>query len=77
MSKTSAAVKNRYAAKVYDRLNIVIPRGRLEDLKRYCESTGDTINGLVNELLRDRLGMDPEQWKDHPRGNTDTPTTAK
>lgn len=63
MSKPTAAVKNRYNAKAYDRLNIVVPIGRKADCDAYAAAHGTTINGLVNELLRQKLGMNLDEWK--------------
>ena len=63
MSKTSSAVKNRYNEKVYDRLAIVLPKGRKEAVEAFAESHGLSVNGLVNLLLRDALGVSAEEWK--------------
>lgn len=63
MSKTSSAVKNRYNEQVYDRLAIVLPKGRKEAVEAFAESHGLSVNGLVNLLLRDALGVSAEEWK--------------
>lgn len=68
MGKTSAAVKNRYNAKVYDSLRIVVPKGRKAAIEDYCRKHGETVNGLVNELLRVRLGLDGDQWREKAEG---------
>ena len=52
-----------YNEKAYARLNIVIPKARKADLDDYCREHGETVNGLVNELLRVRLGLSVEDWK--------------
>lgn len=63
MAKTSAAVKNRYAAKVYDQLRIVVPKGQKAAVEAHAKSKGESVNGLVNELLRQDMGLTEEQWK--------------
>lgn len=63
MSKTSAAVKNRYAAKAYDNLRIVVPKGLKEAIEAHAKSKGESINGLVNALLRADMGLSVEEWK--------------
>lgn len=63
MGKTSAAVKNRYAAKVYDQLRIVVPKGRKSAIEAHAESRGQSVNGLVNALLRQDMGLSEEEWK--------------
>lgn len=62
-TKTSAAVKNRYAAKAYDSLRIVVPKGRKADIDAYAKRAGTTTNGLVNALLQGELHMTEEDWK--------------
>ena len=63
MAKTSAAVKNRYAAKVYDQLRIVVPKGQKQAIEAHAKSKGESINGLVNALLRADMGISEDEWK--------------
>lgn len=63
MGKTSAAVKNRYAAKAYDQLRIVVPKGRKSAIEAHAESRGQSVNGLVNMLLREDMGISEAEWK--------------
>ena len=69
MSKTSNAVKDRWNTKNYDDLRIRIPKGRKADVETYASTHGETVNGLVNKLLRQLLDMPEDQWKKPP---TDT-----
>lgn len=62
-TKTSTAVKRRYNQKAYARLQIVIPKGRKEAVEEYARQHGGSVNGLVNKLLREELGMTEEEWK--------------
>ena len=68
MSRPTAKVTNRYIAKTYDRLNLIIPMGRKADCDAYASAHGTSLNGLVNELLREKLGMTLEEWKCKPDG---------
>lgn len=63
MGKTSSTVKNRYNAKAYDQLPIRIPKGRKADVDAYAKSRGESVNGLVNNFLREALGMTEDEWK--------------
>lgn len=63
MGKTSAAVKNRYNAKAYDRLQLVVPKGRKEDIEAHARSKGESVNGLINALLRADMGLAEDEWK--------------
>ena len=62
-TKTSSAVKRRYNDKAYDRLGVTIPKGRKADVEAHAEALGGSVNGLVNDLLRDELGMTEEAWR--------------
>lgn len=62
-TKTSSAVKQRYNEKAYDRLSITIPKGRKETIETYTANEGVSVNGLVNRLLRETVGLTEEEWK--------------
>ena len=63
MSKPTAAVVNRYHKKAYDRLNILIPKGQKGAVETFAAEHGDSVNGLVNGLLREALGLSVSEWK--------------
>lgn len=49
--KTSTASKRLYNEKAYDRISLVVQKGRREELKAYAESKGMSINGYINKLI--------------------------
>jgi len=59
-TKTSAAVKNRYAAKAYDRIAIIVPKGHKATVQAAADAEGESINGYTNKALLARLGL--EEW---------------
>ena len=63
MGKTSATVKNRYNAKAYDRIQIVVPKGKKAEVEAHAKSKGESVNGLVNALLRQDMGLSEDEWK--------------
>jgi len=63
MSKPTNAVKDRWNAKAYDDLRIRVPKGRRADIEAYVKERGLSTNGVVNQLLREFLGMSEEDWK--------------
>lgn len=67
MSKPTTAVKDRWNAKAYDDLRVRIPKGRRADVEAYAKAQGESINGLINQFLRDALGMAEEDWKNSKR----------
>lgn len=58
MGKTSNAVKDRYNAKTYDDIRVRVPKGMKEKIQEYAEANGETINGFINRLISDALGVD-------------------
>ena len=64
MGKTSSAVKNRYNAKAYDQLPVRVPKGRKATVEELAKEKGESVNGMINRLLREEAGLTEEEWKD-------------
>ena len=62
-TKTSSAVKQRYNEKAYDRLAITIPKGQKQAVEAHAQGKGQSVNGLVNALLRADMGLSEGEWK--------------
>ena len=58
MGKTSNAVKDRYNAKAYDDIRVRVPKGEKERIQAFAEANGETINGFINRLIQEALGVD-------------------
>ena len=67
-TKAQQRAVNKYIKKNYDSLRIVVPKGRKAEIEAYARAAGESINGLVNALLRERLGQSEDEWK---RGESD------
>ena len=57
MGKTSNAVKDRYNAKTYDDLRVRVPKGMKEQIQAFADANGETVNGFINRLISDALGV--------------------
>lgn len=55
MGKTSSKVKNRYNEKVYDRITLVVPKGKKEALQVYAASQGESLNAFVNRAITEAI----------------------
>lgn len=55
--------KRERNAALYDRLNIVIPKGLKGAVEAHAKSKGESVNGLVNELLRADMGLSEDEWR--------------
>lgn len=58
--------KRERNAALYDRLNLVIPKGKKQAVEAHAKSKGETVNSLVNELLRAEMGLSESEWKSRP-----------
>ena len=59
MSKTSAAVKNRWNDKAYDRINLTVPKGEKDKIKAHAEANGESVNGYINRLIAEDMKKKP------------------
>ena len=64
MGKTSAAVKNRYAAKAYDRINLIVKKGQKQVIQAHAEQNGESVNGFINRAIEETMQRDSERSPD-------------
>lgn len=50
-TRTSAAVKNRYNSKTYDRIEIVVKKGDKDIIKQKAASKGMSVNEYISGLI--------------------------
>lgn len=60
---TSTAVKTRWNRKHYDKIAVLLPKGTRERLAVYAAKRGMSVNGYMNYIVRDMLGVPEEDWK--------------
>lgn len=58
MGKTSSAVKNKYNSKAYDRIALVVKKGKRDELKTYAEQRGESLNGFINRAIDETIERD-------------------
>ena len=46
---------NDYNARVYDRINLIVPKGDKETIKARAAELGQSVNGYINKLIADDL----------------------
>lgn len=56
--KTSAASKNKYAAKAYDRIVIMVHKGQKDAIKAHAESQGESVNAFVQRAIVEAMERD-------------------
>lgn len=58
MGKKSTASKNKYNAKAYDRINLIVKKGERDELKTHAENQGESLNGFINRAIREAIERD-------------------
>ena len=61
MGKTSSAVKDRYNAKAYDRINLTVKKGQKDAIKAHAESQGESTNGFICRAISEQMQRDREK----------------
>lgn len=65
MAYTKAAMKavDKYVKNNYDSFLVRVPKGRKATIEECARQQGESVNGLLNKLLRDAAHMSEEEWK--------------
>ena len=56
--RASAASKNAWNAKAYDRVNLTMPKGRKEIVQTHAEARGESVNGFINRAIDSQMDRD-------------------
>ena len=59
MSKTSSTVKDRYNAKVYDKICVRVPKDMAAALREKCAATNTPIAQIVKSAIQSFLDATP------------------
>lgn len=71
-TKTSAAVKNRYNQKAYDRITIVVPKGQKATVEAAAHDAGESVNQFIIGATLAQMGL--ETWPKLEPGEEKTET---
>jgi hypothetical protein len=52
---TSNEVKRRYNEKTYDRLQLVVPKGKKDDIRDFAVANGESLNGFVTRAIDEAI----------------------
>lgn len=70
MPTTKAGQKavNKYMKNNYDRVNLVLSKGKKESLQAHAQEKGESLNGFINRAIdetveRDKISTDERQSK--------------
>lgn len=49
------AYDNAFIAKNYDRVNLTLPKGEKEKIKKAADAVGMSVNGFIQEAIREKM----------------------
>lgn len=58
MSFDKTKYQNEYVRETYDRVTVLVPKGKRDDIKRLAKSKGISANQLIVEALESYYGID-------------------
>ena len=56
--KNSPESINRYMAKAYDRINIIVPKGQKEVIKSHAEAKGQSMSSYITTAIAEKMERD-------------------
>lgn len=59
-SKAQQKAVNKYMKENYDRVNLVMPKGRKDTVKAHAEKTGESLNGFINRAIDEAIERDEQ-----------------
>lgn len=60
MAKPQTVASNKYNAKAYDSLRIVVKKGQKDVIQAHAAAMGESINGFVNRAISEQMQRDQE-----------------
>ena len=58
MGRTSATVKNRYNAKAYDRISLMVKSGNKDLIVSHAADNNESLNGFINRAIDETIERD-------------------
>ena len=63
MKANTTEYKRAFVEKNYARISVTIPKMQENRVKEHAQSVGESVNGLINVLLRADMGLTDEEWR--------------
>lgn len=66
--RASAASKNAWNAKAYDRINLTVPKGRKAEIQAAAAAAGESVNAYITEAITRRMERDTQGGQQNEGG---------
>lgn len=61
MAKPQTVASNKYNAKAYDNLRVVVKKGRKAEIQAHAEAMGESLNAFVGRAINEAMERDRQQ----------------
>ena len=55
MGTAQTRANNKYKAKTYDRIEVIVPKGKKEEIKNFVETKGQSVNNFINIAIDEKI----------------------
>lgn len=56
--KSYSATHNRYNAKAYDRISLMVTKGKKAKLQEHAQLRGESLNSFINRAINEQVERD-------------------
>lgn len=61
LSEARKKANEKYNAKAYDQIKVLVKKGKRDVIRQYAESKGLSLNGYINKLISDDMNAGQEE----------------
>ena len=58
ISEARHRANEKWNAKAYDEIKVRVPKGDKEQIQAFAQANGETVNGFINRLIAEAMGVD-------------------
>lgn len=58
MGTAKTRAQNKWIEKAYDRINVMVPKGKKDDIKAHADSMGESVNAFINRAIQGQIEAD-------------------
>ncbi|MBR1373740.1 hypothetical protein IJ556_04730 [bacterium] len=66
MGTAQTRANNKYIAKAYDRVNLLLKKGEKEQVNSHAEKQGESLNGFINRAIKETIERDNQTKSTQP-----------
>lgn len=59
-TKASQKAVNKYMKENYDRINLIMPKGKKDDVQAYAARAGQSVNAYINTAIDEKMERDQD-----------------